>query len=220
MSSVAAFDAEALAELAPLLRRAVTLDPAGIVRLHIRPDGATSLVRLPFGVLAGRRISGEFGPAHDGCYRASELLAWLDGAADLPSDQPNAWRATVPPDTGWLRVEIVPDDIVRGLVRQGALTLKEAAEREGVPGAQPRAEVADALLDSVVLTATKDAERVEVDLRSLSALVRMGFLARGSHLAIDVTRRWVRLTASYGSVYAERPGLGLTVLPARPHPHG
>ena len=135
--------------------------------------------------------------------------------------EPDAWRATVPPDTGWLRVEIVPDDVVRGLVRQGALTLKEAAEREGMPGAQPRAEVADALLDSVVLTATKDADRVEVSLRSLSALVRMGFLARGSHLA-DRRHRAMGPTDRQLRVGLRRtPGLGLTVLPGLvAHPHG
>ena len=35
----------------------------------------------------------------------------------------------------------------------------DAAEREGVPGAQPRAEVADALLDSVVLTVSNGSRR-------------------------------------------------------------
>jgi hypothetical protein len=223
MSSATALDPSALAELAPLLRRAVALDPAGVVRLRIQPDGATALVRLPFAVLAGRRISGQFGAAHDGSYRAAELLGWIDGDRELPAGSGDEWRATVPPESGWRRVEVIPDDVVRGLVRQGALTLKQAAEREGIPGAQPRAEVADALLDSVVLTATNEADRVEVSLRSLSALVRMGFLARGSHLAVDITGRWVRLTASYGSVYAEREGFGLTVLrPGRAaaDPHG
>jgi hypothetical protein len=223
MSAVTALDPGALAELAPLLRRAVALDPAGVVRLRVQPDGATALIRLPFAVLAGRRISGRFGAVHDGTYRAVELLGWLDGDGELPPGSAEEWRASVPPEAGWRRIEVVPDDVVRGLVRQGALTLKQAAEREGVPGAQPRAEVADALLDSVVLTATHEADRAEVSLRSLSALVRMGFLARGSHLAVDITGRWTRLTASYGSVYAERAGLGLTVLrPGRTaaEPHG
>jgi hypothetical protein len=219
MMSVAALDAGALAELAPLLRRAVTLDPAGVARIRVRTDGATALVQLPFGVLAARRVPGRFSATHDGCYRTAQLLAWLDGDGDVPSAQAGEWRATVPPETGWRRVEVVPDDVVRGLVRQGALTLKQAAAREGVPGAQPRSEVADALLDSVVLTATSDADRVDVSLRSLSALVRMGFLARDSHLAVDVTGRWVRLTASYGSVYAERPGLSLNLLGRGPQPH-
>jgi hypothetical protein len=103
----------------------------------------------------------------------------------------------------------VPDEVVRGLVRSGAQALKQAAEREGVPNAQPRAEVADALLDSVVLTVEDGGQSVQLTLRTLSALTRMGFLPRDSHIAVDVAGRWTRIAAAYGSVYAERPGSGL-----------
>ena len=61
-----------------------------------------------------------------------------------------------------------------------------------VPGASPRAEVADSLLDSVVLTVSDATARVEVNLRQLSALVRMGFLEHDSHVAVDVAGRWLR----------------------------
>jgi hypothetical protein len=228
-SSVAGPSTAALVELAPLLRRAQTLDPASIVRIRIQVDAASALVRLPFGVLVGRRIAGSFAPLHDGSYRTDELVAWLDNTAaagsvaagfaaagSAPATHDDAWRGSLPPETGWRRVETVPDDVARGLVRSGALTLKDAAEREGHPGAQPRAEVADSLLDSIVLTASTADDRVEVSLRLLSALVRMGFLARDSHLAIDRAGRWVRLAASYGSAYAERESLGLGL--ARPNP--
>jgi hypothetical protein len=81
-----------------------------------------------------------------------------------------------------------------------------------VPGAQPRAEVADALLDAVVLTATDDAgTRAEVTLRAVSALTRMGFLPRGGAAHVDVAGRWVRLAAEYGSVFLERPGQTLSL---------
>jgi hypothetical protein len=106
---------------------------------------------------------------------------------------------------------------VRDLVRAGALTLKQAADREGIPAGQPRAEVADALLDSIVLTVTTDdhagpALTAEVNLRALSALTRMGFVARDSHVAVDVAGRWTRVAAAYGSVFLERAGAGLGVL--------
>ena len=99
-------------------------------------------------------------------------------------------------------------------MRSGALALKEAAEREGVPGAEPRAEVADALLDSVVLTVTSDGEATsaEITLRVLSALTRLGFLARDSHAVIDRSGRWARVAGSYGTVYLETAPLGLTLL--------
>ena len=128
-----------------------------------------------------------------------------------PAARDAAWRGGTPPEHGWHRIEPVPDTELRPLVRTGALTLKEAAEREGVPGAQPRQEVADALLDSVVLTVRDQGYSAEVTLRTLSALTRMGFLARDSHAAIDVAGRWIRVVGAYGTVYAERPGAGLTL---------
>src|SRR5207247_10052232 len=113
---------------------------------------------------------------------------------------------------GRRRGETVPDSVVRDRVGKGAQALQQAAQREGVPGAQPRAEVADALLDSVVVTAQSGGLRAEVTLRTLSALTRMGFMPRGSRAAIDLSGRWLRVAAEYGSVYAERHGSGLTVV--------
>jgi hypothetical protein len=210
-----------LDELAPLLRRAVTLDPSSLARLRHSGDRVTALVRLPFGVLAARTIVlDDPGAEGDSTYRAEELLAWLDGErADPPATRDADWRGAVPPVSGWQRVDTVPDTDVRPLVRAGALTLKESAEREGVPGAQPRAEVAEALLDSVVLTVTASddaapvpaAITVPITLRTLSAVTRLGFLPRGSYVAVDVAGRWIRVAAAYGSVFAERAGLGLTL---------
>jgi hypothetical protein len=205
---------EFLLELAPAVRRALTLDPRGVVRLRIGEGEASVLIRLPFGILVARTIGAPpDSPAADVTLAAGELLQWLDGERAQPPAEVNArWRWAVPPTIGWPRVETVPDTEIRPLVRAGALTLKEAAEREGVPGAQPRAEVADALLDSVVLTATSEDGRLraEVSLRALSALTRMGFLARGSSAHVDVNGRWTRVAAVYGSVLTERDPLGLT----------
>jgi hypothetical protein len=202
-----------LDELAPLLRRAVSLDPSTLARIRRVDDRITALVRLPFGVLAARTIvADESAPADDSTFRADELLGWLDGeSTEAPQRRDAAWRGGVPPSSGWQRIDTVPDTDVRPLVRAGALTLNESAEREGVPGAQPRAEVADALLDSVVLTVSAGDRSAPVTLRTLSAVTRLGFLPRGSYIAVDVAGRWIRVAAAYGSVYAERAGLGLTV---------
>jgi hypothetical protein len=43
----------------------------------------------------------------------------------------------------------------------------------------------------------------------VSALTRMGFLPRGSHAAVDIAGRWLRVAAEYGSVFAERGGLNI-----------
>ena len=200
-----------------MLRRAVGLDPHGLARLRLAGTSATVLVRLPFGVLVSRTIDAAArADALDLTARAADVLAWLDAGADATAGQPEprdlAWRSGLPPSAGWQRVETVPDDVIRSLVRAGSLALKDAAAREGVPGGQPRAEVADALLDSVVLTATNDSgAAAAVTLRALSALTRMGFLPRGGQAYLDVSGRWIRVVARYGTVYLERPGHGLTL---------
>jgi hypothetical protein len=207
----------ALAELAPLVRRVVTLDPSSLVRLRAGDRRLTLLVRLPFGVLAARTVTTDEVAASEGVdvtVAAADLMNWLDGDRREPPSERNAdWRGAAPPVDDWRRLDTVPDDVIRHLVRTGAHTVRRAAEREGVPGAQPRAAVTEALLDAVVLTASDDAgHSAVVTLRTLSALTRLGFLARQSHIAVDVAGRWTRVAAAYGSVYAERPGLGINVL--------
>lgn len=213
-SGLAPADAAALADLAPVLRRAVSLDPRSLARLRLRDRLATALVRLPFDVLVARTIEAPSRTdALDVAVGAADALAWLDGERPEPPKARDAqWRTGLPPDSGWMSLDTVPDEVVRPLVRSGAVALEEAAQREGVPGAQPRAEVADVLLDATVLTVDDDAgHTAEVSLRTLSALTRMGFLPRGGRIRVDVAGRWVRVVAEYGTVYLERPGSGLTL---------
>lgn len=208
-----AADRAPLTELAPVLRRAVTLDPRSLARLRLQPGSATVLVRLPFGVLVSRAVEASARrEALDFTTRAADLLPWIDGHGEEPEPRDLEWRSGLPPPAGWQRVESVPDTVLRPLVRSGALALKEAAAREGVPGAQPRADVADALLDSVVLTVTDGEHTAEVPLRTISALTRMGFLPRGGSAYVDVAGRWIRVVGEYGTVYLERPGQALGLI--------
>lgn len=201
-----------LAELVPVMRRAATLDPDAVARLRVDTGVAAVFVRLPFRVLASRRVSsaadsgvavsGAADSVIDTTVHCGEFLAWYDGVhREEPVARDAQWRSALPPMKGWQRIETVPDEVVRDLVRKGALALKEAT------GA-----TADTLLDSVVLTVTaNDGASAEVSLRALSALTRMGFLPRDSHIAISIAGRWTRVAAEYGSVYLERPGLGLNL---------
>jgi hypothetical protein len=222
-------DRAALAELVPALRRAVRLDERALTRLRLGPQTATVLVRLPFGVLVSRTVRhGSDVPAAPGSdaatpgsgpatadmtLRAAEVLAWFDAVqVAQPVRRDAEWRSGRPPEAGWRRVDSVPDDVVRGLVRQGASAVEDAAAREGVPGAQPRAAVTDALLDATVLTvSSEDGTHAEITLRALSALLRMGFAPRGGQVHVDVAGRWIRVVAGYGTVYLERAGQQLTL---------
>jgi hypothetical protein len=203
-----------IAGIRPLARRVAALDPRVLLRIRLRGGVAAGYAWLPFGVLVGRTVRVDWAGAGVECVvRAGELTSWLDREVDEPPRQRDVeWRSAVPPVLGWRRVETVPDGVVRDVVRKGAATFRQAAAREGVPGAQPRAEVADALLDSVVLSATDGDLRAEITLRAMSALTRMGFLPRDSHVGVDVCGRWSRLAAEYGSVYAERPGMALGIV--------
>lgn len=203
-----------LAAIAPLARRVAALDPRGLLRIRLGGGVAAAYAWLPFGVLVGRTTRVDNAGVDVECVvRARELISWLDSeGGEVPRRRDMEWRGAVPPAHGWRRVETVPDGVVRDVVRKGAATFRQAAEREGVPGAQPRAEVADALLDSVVLSATEGDLHAEITLRAVSALTRMGFLPRGSYAAVDVCGRWSRLAAEYGSVYAERPGMALGIV--------
>lgn len=196
----------ALVEFAPMLRRCGQLEPDGLARLVARGDELALFARLPFAVLAARTLPTTPPAGLDVTVRTAELLTWTDAAAEqaAPRRCDEHWRGGLPPSAGWQRVETVGDDVIRPLVRAGALALKDAARRGAHGGADPQ--VADALLDSIVLTATSGAARVEISLRMLSALTRMGFLARGSNAHLDLAGRWTRVAGAYGSIYAQAAG--------------
>lgn len=205
-SALTTADRDVLVDLAPVLRRAVSLDPGTLARFRLHGSRATVLARLPFDVLVARTVEAPSRPGRvDVVLEAQAALDWVDGVGDLPPARDVEWRSGLPPEAGWTRIETVPDDVVRSLVRSGALALQDAAAREGVPGAQPRAEVADALLDSIVLIVDDAAgTRAEVSLRALSALTRMGFLRRGGSVRVDGRGRWTRVVGEFGTVYLER----------------
>ena len=88
----------------------------------------------------------------------------------------------------------MPDQVIRDLVRSGALLAADATSRHSQ----------ESLLASVVLTAAPpdgSAPEVQVRLGALTALTRMGFLPRNSEAAVDVSPGWVRVAAAYGSTY-------------------
>jgi hypothetical protein len=192
------------ADLAAFLSRAVRLDQAALVRLRAGADAATAYVRLPFGVLVSRSARMEEAP-DDVTVGAAALLAAVEAAGEdasavLPARQDAAWRGQLPPVAGWQQLDRVPVQVVAGLVRAGAATLKSMGAREA-------AGLSESLLDHEALTVAGAGRTVVLPLRVLSAAWRMGFLGDNAHAVADeavvvsATGSWARLAAPFGSAY-------------------
>jgi hypothetical protein len=182
-----------LADFIPLAQRAVSIEPASMIRFRAAEQRVAGFVRLPYEVLAGRTLAAEPAAAFDITVAAADFLRWAEQSGPAPAGKDAHWLSALPPRQGWRRVEVVPDSVIRDLVRSGA----ELAG--GVTSRQSQ----ESLLDSVVLTITGDgsAPPVQVRLGALTALTRMGFLPRDSEAAVDVHSGWTRIAAAYGSTY-------------------
>jgi hypothetical protein len=203
-------------DAAVFLGRVTALDRAALVRLRDGGGRATGYARLPFGVLVSRTVAGTVEPA-DVTVAAVDLLATLDGAAGsgpvrLPPGRDVQWRAPLPPLTGWQRLDEVPAEVVRSLVRAGAETLR------AVP-AGAATSAGESLLDHQALTVSSAERTVAVPLRVLTAVARMGFLgpangtgagAGADVVVVSAAGGWVRLAAAYGSAYHQVAGLALS----------
>jgi hypothetical protein len=197
-------------DLASFLGRATGLDPAAVVRLRAGGDLVTAYVRLPFGVLVSRTVAGEAEPA-DVTVGAAELLAALDrsgtGPVRWPARRDVEFRAALPAADGWQRLDAVPGDVIRALVRAGREAL------QAVPAGSAAA-VGESLLDHESLTVSGAGRTVVLPLRVLSALTRMGFLGGAPEadvVVVSASGGWTRLAAAFGSAYQHTvPSLGLT----------
>jgi hypothetical protein len=192
-----------LADFAPMAERALSADSGTLIRLRAALAAGpgqelgviAGFVRLPYDVLAGRAIAARVDEACDVTYSAADFLSWLDADGEPYAAEPARhdarWLTGLPPRSGWRRIEVVPDQAIREVVRSGALLARDATSR---PEQQ-------ALLDSIVLTVSDEGHSVQVPLGPLSALTRMGFLPRGSEAVVDTAPGWIRVAAAYGSTY-------------------
>ena len=182
-----------LADFIPLAERAVSIEAAAMIRFRAVEQTVAGFVRLPYEVLAGRTLAAEPAGPFDITVAAAEFLRWAEQSGPAPAGKDAHWLSALPPRRGWRRVEVVPDSVIRNLIRSGAELAAGATSRPSQ----------ESLLASVVLTATGDGtgQPVQVRLGALSALTRMGFLPRNSEVAIDTGPGWVRVAAAYGSTY-------------------
>ena len=215
-------------DAAAFLGRVVALDLEAVVRLRGADGRVTAYARLPFGVLVSRTVAGDVEPA-DVTVGAADLLAGLDRARPGSAGDPPAgwtggavvawparrdveWRAALPSASGWERLDAVPGDVVRALVRAGGEALR------AVP-AGAAASAGESLLDHESLTVSGAGRTAAVPLRTLTALTRMGFLGDGAAgqpgadvVAVSAAGGWIRLAAPYGSAYLHAsPSLGISL---------
>ena len=200
-------------DLVAFLGRAAALDPAAVTRLRASAERVTAYVRLPFGVLVSRTVAGSADPP-DVTVSATALLAAIrpaspdegvDGLVGWPERRDVEWRAALPPAGEWERLDAVPGDVLRTLVRAGRDALR------AVP-AGASAAAGESLLDHESLTVTGAGRTAALPLRVLSALTRMGFLGGDPDVVVvSAAGGWVRLAGPYGSAYQRTaPGLGLS----------
>jgi hypothetical protein len=183
-----------LADFVPLAERAVSVDAASMIRFRAAERTVAGFVRLPYDVLAGRTLAAEPTESFDVTVAAADFLSWADRSGPVPVGKDAHWLSALPPRRGWRRVDVVPDRVIRDLVRSGAELAAGTTSRQSQ----------ESLLASVVLTAAApdgSVPAVQVRLGALSALTRMGFLPRDSQVAVDVSPGWVRVAAAYGSTY-------------------
>jgi hypothetical protein len=205
--------ASLLFDFAPMAERAISIDAAAVLRFQGSSARIAGYVRLPYEVLAGRTVAVDNEQRFDVSFGAAEFLRWIDEGADQPARRDAHWLSPLPPSSGWRRLEEIPGSTVRELIQAGA----ELARTTDTRASQ------ESLLSSVVLTASAAAavasterasvpraagldgpalQAADVRLGPLSALTKMGFLPRGSTVAVDVAPGWTRVAAAFGSAYS------------------
>lgn len=212
------------AEAGTFLSRLVRLDPVALVRLRpadppVWPGGAGRALalwaRLPWDVLAARRVSGE--TTGDVTLAAADLLTVLrSGGADLPPRRDAQWRWPLPAGTAEV-VETLPEAEIRRLGAAAAETLRDAIAH-GVAG-RPVGErlLRDTLLDHVAVTVTTGTRRIEIRQRLVQGLLRTGLLGAppaAGDVSVLVTGGWLGLGTRYGMVWRHQQS-GLALRPRR-----
>ncbi|OLB65064.1 MAG: hypothetical protein AUI10_08490 [Actinobacteria bacterium 13_2_20CM_2_72_6] len=189
----------------PFLARLLRLDPGAVVRL--RPAGEDTVAlwaRLPWGVLATRRVPGA--SAIDVTVGAGALLSALtEGDRQLPPARDRDWRWALPPSDG-TALETLPATTVERLGAAAADTLRA---RRGAVGDRM---LRDALLDHVPIVVSAGDERIPVRQGLVQAMLRMAFMSTDGQdqITVRISGAWVGLAAEHGSVWLQNtPSLAI-----------
>ena len=201
MTSLVIPDPAQRRDLAVFVGHVLRLDEASVVRLRIRADGLIGAwAATGFDVLAVRVVAGRIEPADVTC--AGDVLfrgltAGETGDVDAGYAMDSAWRTALPPETGFVHVDDIPEAVLADLARQGAELAREHAGPQGPPVS---------LLDQDVLQVSGAETEVSVPMRTLLALAAMRFMSEAEDGVVRVRALpgWLRLDARYGSLFRRR----------------
>ncbi len=199
------------ADLAAFVDRALRLDGAAVIRLRARSGGLlTAWAATGFDVLASRVVVGTVRPG-DMSVTAEALARGLpamdaSGYVDPGFAMDSAWRAALPPESGFVHLDDVPARVLLDLADSGARLAKEHSGSHGPPVS---------LLGQEVIQVNSADGSVGLPMRCVFALTAMGFLTRSAGadelVRVRVLPTWLRIDARFGSVYRSRGGPELLV---------
>lgn len=161
---------------------------------------------IVLGTLVRREFHGRLDAVDDIAVSAADLAANLDVSVsksayvDLPVSADTKWRGTIPPADGWRLVEDIPASALIDAVNAAGASLTDLEDHALTAAA-------DSMLSQPVLTVDRPAEApIELSLRILLCLTRMGFLAGGRADPGNVARvaangPWVIIATMQGAAY-------------------
>jgi hypothetical protein len=205
------------ADAGAFLVRLTRLDRGAVVRLRPVGDATEVWAMLPFEVLATRRLPWRV--PSDVTVSAADLLEAIEAEPTRTASghlaglhrRDTEWRWALPPGRG-NEIERIPAVELIRVAAAASRTLRQAVA-EGVGGrAVGERILRDALLDHVAITVDgTGGERIDVPVRVVQGVVRMGFLgpvASGSkvtvgnsYITVRLAMGWIGVDASYGSVW-------------------
>ncbi|WP_153503211.1 hypothetical protein [Cumulibacter manganitolerans] len=179
MTALRPASAAARTDLLTLTSRVARLAPDGLVRLKGERDRVTAWA-LVVGVLVRRDINATLEGVADVTVSGKALADAVErsvSSADqvpLPSSMDAAWRASLPPASGWTHRE----DLPTGEILQ---TLDLAGSQLRALDDTQVAAAGDSMLSQTIAMVDRDsADPVEIPMRMLVAMSRLGFLTEPS----------------------------------------
>ncbi|MEO6956496.1 MAG: hypothetical protein ABI137_07105 [Antricoccus sp.] len=158
-----------------------------------------------------REFAGRLIDIEDIAVSAAQLAQLTDESVasspevQLPAVADHRWRSTIPPSGGWVGREEIPTSAVVSAVNAAGMSLADATDAQAN-------NAGEAMLSQTVIT-VDGSPSIEIPLRTLLALVRMGFAADGAdRIRVAAAGPWTVLATRHGAVYRRSSALDVLTL--------